>query len=75
MDIDSSPTLISPCHAYSYDDDDPPTMPFAKSAPPPSAEIPVVDDDLLEDSEPATLRTHAAPALMASVDQPFKVAF
>jgi hypothetical protein len=57
MGIDSEPTLIAPCHAYSYEDDDPPTMPLRKSAPPSSEGSPVTSADILEDSEPATIRT------------------
>jgi hypothetical protein len=59
MDIESEPTLISPCHAYSFEDEDeddePPTMRIQKSAPPPE-EIPISDGDILDDEEPVTLR-------------------
>lgn len=57
MNIESEPTLVSPCHAYSYDDDDDaPTVRILKSSPPPE-EIPISDGDILDDSEPATLRS------------------
>jgi hypothetical protein len=59
-DVDSSPTLVSPCHAV--DDDEPPTMRLPRSTPPPADEptlldAEIADEEIAADSEPETLRT------------------